>query len=86
MKTNEEVKHALCDMVRARIGDLGLTQVAAANLTGYTQGTISEIVNRKTDYGVDSLVSLLGLLGKEVDLEVNTVRELKGLPRLKHAG
>lgn len=82
MKTKEELKWSLCDRIQARIEELGLTQVEVANLTGHPQGLISDIKRHRTDYGPDSLISILARLGEEVEIDIVVVKKTKGLPRL----
>lgn len=70
MKTKDEVRLHLCEIARDRIKDLGMTQNEVANLTGFKQSTISEINCLKTDYGIDSLITLLEQLGISIHLSV----------------
>ncbi len=81
MKT-DEIKIELQDMIRARVQEFGLSQTDAANMCGLPKSRISEIFNHRTSYGVDNLMSVLDRLGVKVGLELRTIKQTKGLPRL----
>ena len=70
MRSTNELRHALCDKIQARIETLSLTQAQAAERAGTTQSVISEIKNHKSEYGIDGLVSILTRLGVSVEIRI----------------
>lgn len=74
MKTIEQLKFRLCDMIQARVEELDLTQREAATKTGYQQARFSEIKRGRSDLGVNGLLRILEGLGLNYEILLRKVK------------